>query len=900
MDAVFSGDANLALCYFYVQLKPGNNRSIESYQKLIEDRVMAEIETIPGVAGLSLNAGAPTELQIQVDPFKAAELGVGLGEIARIAGGANDVSGGFVDLGRRQYLLRFAGRYSPQELERLVLAWRNDKPVYLGDIAQVSVERGKRRSFTYQNGKPALSFRVDRESGANVLAVLDAVKTVVENQRLGVLADNDLDIAISFDPSVFINRAVNLVGGNLLLGILLTIAVLWWFLRRVAATLIIATAIPISLLATFVFLGFFGRSINVISLAGLAFAVGMVVDAAIVVLENILRLRAQSPGTQSVTHAAREAPRQVWGALLASTATTVAIFLPVIFLKDVEGQLFADLALTIAIAVICSLIVAVAVLPVAAQRFLQSNPALGDEPDDFSLPNTISFDRIANKIMLITDKPWRRYVLVLVLMGIPIVFTPLLMPKMDYLPPVKRDALQVFFNMPPGANLEFVEEEIVGPVIERLQPYLDGEKQPALKNYYVLSFGPFGASMGIRPQDQSEVFALLDVLRREILTDLPDASTFAMQANLFGNFTTGGEVLMLIQSRDDAARIALGRRALALVNEYLPAAQARPDPPLDQSDPELRLIPNDQAIAEAGLSRISLAAIVRAFGNGLYIGEYYDGDERMDVILDAGHWVTPEDLAAAPVATPSGRVFQLGQLVDVVETVGTSTVNHVSGTRTQLLMITPPQRVSLEETIEILREHVEPQLQDLMPEDASILYSGSASSLQESVNKMLQNFALALGILFILLAGLFRSLKDSLMVILTIPLATIGGVLALRGLNLIYFQPMDLLTMIGFIILLGLVVNNAILLVYQTRSAQNGGLSRRLAVREALGVRVRPIMMSTLTSIFGMLPLLVIPGEGSVIYRGLAGVIIGGMLVSTLFTLVLLPCLLRIGEGNAQ
>jgi len=301
---------------------------------------------------------------------------------------------------------------------------------------------------------------------------------------------------------------------------------------------------------------------------------------------------------------------------------------------------------------------------------------------------------------------------------------------------------------------------------------------------------------------------------------------------------------------------------------------------------------------EAGLTREGVANLVRSFGNGRYIGEYYDGDERMDIILDAGHWDTPEDLAQVPVATPSGRVFQLGQLTQVQQVVGTSTVNHVNGARTQVVFISPPDRVSLEETLALLRREVEPSLRSILGSEGSVAYSGSADGLQGSVDAMLKNFVMALGILFILLAGLFRSLKDSLLVVLTIPLATVGGVLALRGLNLIYFQPMDLLTMIGFIILLGLVVNNAILLVHQTRSAERRGLSRDKAVSEALSVRVRPILMSTMTSIFGMLPLLLVPGEGSLIYRGLAGVIIGGMLVSMLFTLVLLPCLLR--QGNIQ
>jgi multidrug efflux pump subunit AcrB len=243
-------------------------------------------------------------------------------------------------------------------------------------------------------------------------------------------------------------------------------------------------------------------------------------------------------------------------------------------------------------------------------------------------------------------------------------------------------------------------------------------------------------------------------------------------------------------------------------------------------------------------------------------------------------------------------VVQLGELVDFERTVGPSSLRRIDRRRTVTLAIAPPDRLSLEEALETLQERIEPRLLELLPADASIRYGGSADSLKGAIANMSKNFLVALLILFLLMSALFSSLRDSLLVVLSIPLATVGGVVALRLLNLVTFQPLDLLTMIGFIILLGLVVNNAILLVHQTRSAEQEGVHGREAVLQALRVRLRPIFMSTLTSIFGMLPLLLLPGAGSVIYRGLAAVIVGGMAVSTLFTLVLLPSLLRVGEDK--
>jgi multidrug efflux pump subunit AcrB len=224
-------------------------------------------------------------------------------------------------------------------------------------------------------------------------------------------------------------------------------------------------------------------------------------------------------------------------------------------------------------------------------------------------------------------------------------------------------------------------------------------------------------------------------------------------------------------------------------------------------------------------------------------------------------------------------------------------LRRIDRRRTQTLSVLPPDGMSLEEALDAVQAR-EPELLALLPGDGAIRYAGSADNLRRAVHNLGENFLVALVILFLLLSALFRSVRDAVLVVLALPLATVGGVVALRVINRFTFQPLDLLTMIGFIILLGLVVNNAILLVHQTRAAEREGARRRAAVTEALTLRMRPIFMSTLTSIFGMLPLVLMPGTGSVIYRGLAVAIVGGMTVSMVFTLVLLPCLLRLGEDR--
>ena len=877
------GDAP-ALIYFFMQKLPGNENNIDQYVTFFDDVIRPQIEAIPGVsrAQVQSGVGGSEEFQIVFDPYRAAELGIDLTNISQLLGSANDVSGGFVDVGRRKYTLRFEGKYAPQDMKNLILEWRDGSPITLGDIAQIRIQRADGSNASVQNGNPALSIRIDRENNANVLATLEVVKKKVEELNAEVLAPRKLTMAQSFDASVFIYRAINLVTSNLVAGVLLAIAILWWFMRQARATLIVALAIPISLLSTFVVLQITGRSLNVISLAGLAFAVGMVLDAAIVVLENIVRHR-KNIGDN--VEAAQQATSQVFGALLASTATTVAIFIPVIFLKDVEGQLFADLALTIAIAVFISFIVAVSILPVAASRWLQK-----DLPPDQLEP---VWQKIAHCVMKISSTQKKRLITVVILMSVPLSATYLLMPKLDYLPPVKRDAVDAFFNFPPGASDEFIQEEVVSLVVERLQPYMDGEKEPALKNYYVITW-PNGGTIGIRAKDQSKVKELEEVVKSEILKDLPDTQAFAQQGNLFGGFGNGRSIAVHLQATDQEALTIAAQAGMDVLRETFPGANVRANPNLEQSEPEIRLTPNDARMMEVGLDRPRVANLVRAMGDGMYVGEYFDGIKRMNIIFRSEQWSDPEQLAVMPITTPSGEVVQLGDLVGLERAVGPSQLQRVERRRTLTLSVNPPEDMSLEEAMTLIKEEAEPKILALMPAGGAINYGGSADSLSKTVATMSQNFLFAMGLLFVLMAGLFKSLKDSMMVVLSIPLATVGGVVSIRLLNMVNFQPMDLLTMIGFIILLGLVVNNAILLVHQTRNGESEGLSRRDAVHQALLFRLRPIFMSTLTSIFGMLPLLLMPGAGSVIYRGLAAVIVGGMSVSTLFTLILLPTLLQL------
>jgi len=882
-------NANNSLTYFFVQKLPGTQGDILDYRQLIEDRVVPRLSAVEGVAGVEINGGAPEELTITLDLERAAALGIQIPEVAAVAARATDVSGGVVEAGRREYVLRFAGRYSPEAMGELILAWRDGRPVRLGDVAKVEVKRPEQRFFAYQNGNPALGLRILRASGANVLDTLDEVKRVVGQVRQSELAPLGLDIRQSFDASVFINRAVALLSGNLFAGVLLAVGCLWWFLRDVRATALIACAIPISLLATFIVLQLTGRSLNVISLAGLAFAVGMVMDAAVVVAENIVRLREEGMPAHK---AAFEGTRQVGGALFASTLTTVAVFLPVIFMEDVEGQLFADLALTISIAVGISLLIAFTVLPAAAGNWLRVGKRDAQRHRFWS--------HVSDWALRSTSGRKRQLGWIGGLVVAPVLLTVLLLPKIDYLPPVKRAAVDAFFNFPPGMSPERVDREIVPTILERMRPYMDGEKPPQLSNWYV-NIWPGGGTIGARVVDPDDIGELERVVRDEIIVGFPDTRAFAAEGELFGTFGGSARAIQIHLQHGDEERLARGAEAgRKRLTELFPGANVQAWPNADAGTPELRINADDRRLAEVGWRRPELGTVVRTLGDGQWLGEHFDGDRRLAIILRSDREDDFARLGAAPLATPQGGVMSLGELARVDTVLAPNQLRRIDRRRTVTLTVDPPPTMSLEEALDIVDKDLVPALREVLPEDAAVRVSGSADRLGEVVRTMGFNFVLALLVLFLLMAAMFRSLKDSAFVMATLPMAVFGGVLGLLALDLVAGQTLDLLSMIGFIMLLGMVINNAILLVAQAREAQAAGASLDAALKQALDQRLRPILIAALTGVLGALPMAINPGPGAVIYRGLAAVSVGGVGLSLVFTVVLVPALLRLAEARRQ
>lgn len=901
---VFAGDnwqgANAAS--MLVRPLPGNDVTdpASHYQKLMEEVVEPRLARVPGVSRVNLEGGRPREVRISFDPHRLAALGLTPARVAELVTSARDASAGFVNVGRRQFTVRFTGKEPVSELGGLIVGWSGtangsrseaggERPLYLREVATIEIAYQDARAFTYRNGVPGYYITVNRTSESNTVELLDGVKAAIAELNAGPLAKEKLVMDLSWDASVYVRRAIGFVQESLAIGILLAVGGLWYFLRGPRALLVLGATIPLSLAFAVITLHALGRTLNVISLAGLAFSTGIVTDAALIVQGNILRYVQEG---RSAMQATLDGAREVIPALFASMLTSVAIFLPVLFMQGLEGQLFKDLAITMSVSHAASLLVAMTVIP-AANRWALAKGIPSDGHAHW-------WQAMAQAAMRLTDAPAARALWIAVLVLGATAFTVLMRPKPDYLPVAPTENVWGQFRLPPGGNLETFKAEVAPLVIDRLKPYYEGGKEPQIKYYNFSAWSGGGGGVIVAyAKDPSKTQEVVNLLKSEILSGLPDVAAFANRGSLLNvDGNNAREIRLWLQGPELEGLMAAARIAEREIPKAIPDTFPQPYPPLEFSQPELQLKPDDWRISHAGLDRNAVARSLRAYTGGLWAGEYFDGNERLDIILKGSEWSSPEQLAELPLVTPLAGLQTVGELTRMHTTVGPSELARINGRRTVTVGFEPPENMSLDEAIEIIREKVEPQIRAVLPAAAQLTYAGSANDLEEALKAMSQNFALALLILFALMAALFKSVWDSFLVMLVIPVSMAGGVAALRLLGLGGFQALDLLTMIGFIILLGLVVNAAILLVDQTRAREHAGMARHDAVLQALQTRARPIVLSTLTAVLGMAPLILMPGLGSAVYRGLAAVVAGGMVIGTVFTWFLMPALLRLGEAR--
>jgi len=898
-----------AIAWFtlYPLKEGGFEGDISTLYDFVDDFIKPEFERVPGVAASNFFGGREREMQVIVDPAKLATRQVTIGQVASaLDRGNRNFSGGDFDEGKRRYIVRTVGEYrSEEDIDNIVVAVRNDVPVYLRDVGRAELGYRKARARVFKEGIPIIAINAAKEPGSNIFAVMDGVKTAARRLQAERLAPLGLQIELVYDETDYIFSAIGLVEQSLVIGGLLAIVVLLLYLRSFSSTLVIAVAIPISVVGAFLAMFAFGRTLNVISLAGMAFAVGMVVDNAIVVLENIYRHRQMG---KSRPQAAYDGASEVWGAVLASTLTTIAVFVPVIFMQEEVGQLFGDIALAISCAVGISLIVSITVIPSLSAKILGSKK--GKSPEGYqqlwgAADRARRFtDAVAALVYRITGSVAARLAIVVGFTAMAALGSWLLMPKTEYLPLGNQNFAFGLMLPPPGYSLEEVariQEVMTGnlaPLWAHEPGSAEAEALPAggIDSFFFVALNNF-AFMGARANDALRIRQLLPEFYRAA-AGIPGTIFVINQVSLFERGRGEGRNIDVEITGPQLERlIQLGAEVFGQVFQKLPGAQARPIPGLDLGNPEVRVLTHRRRAAELGLTHRELGFAVSALVDGAKASDYQHEGKQIDLKLMAEESFAHRThlLEQMPIAAPDGSLVTLGSVADISVVNGPVQINRSERQRTITIQITPDERMPLEQAMDIVRDEI---LQPMIDAGRfSGLYqarlSGTADKLAQAGRSIRWNLLLALVITYLLMAALFESFLYPLVILFSVPLAALGGFLGLRLTDLVTdYQNLDVLTMLGFIILVGTVVNNAILIVHQSLNhMRNDQMAPREAIREAVRNRIRPIFMSVSTSVCGMLPLVVSPGAGSELYRGLGSVVIGGLIVSTLFTLILVPSL---------
>jgi HAE1 family hydrophobic/amphiphilic exporter-1 len=906
-----------AMAWMILSPTEGSDLDISLQRDFALDVIKPALERVPGVASANIMGGREREIQVIVDPQALAGRGLTLSQVGRALDAENsDTSAGDFDEGKRRYLVRSIAEYrSIEDVENVVLAWRDAAPIYVKDVATVELGYKKARDTVRQRGQPTLAINAVRQTGTNTLFVTQGLNDTIAVLNAGPLAERGMTLEIAFIESDYIEDAIALVRRNIFVGGLLAVATLLFFLRSISSTTVIAMAIPVSIIGTFLAMTLLGRNINVVSLAGLAFAVGIIVDASIVVLENIYRHMQMGKRRRQ---AAYDGTSEVWGAVLASVLTTVAVFLPVLFVQEEAGQLFRDIAVAVSAAVLISLVVSITLIPSLSARILSAVVNTRDEDDEDRIDEDKSWRNLwghvhtahyftrdyGNFIYWLTGSVKWRLILVVGLTVGAMLIAWSLVPPTEYLPTGNVNFAFGIILPPPGYNVgEFTA--IAERVESQLRPYWDAEPfsaeaamldGPPIDQFFYVSFGNMtfmGGSVDRRLSDEAHL--LVPVMQRAV-SQIPGAIGVVQQPSIFQRGADAGRAIDIdIAGPDLEQLIQLGGRIFMGSMMAVPGSQARPIPSLDLGNPEVRLIVDRERAAELGLSAQDVGYALNALVDGVKVSEYQYQGEAIDlVLLGAPRFAEHgQDIGNLIIATPIGRSVSIGDVGRVIPTSGPQQINHIERQRAITIQVIPPQEIPLETAM----ANLDQQVLQPMRLDGSLggaydaRLAGTADKLTAARRALQGNFLLALLVTYLLMAALFESFVYPLVILFSVPFATVGGFLGLAAVNtFITYQALDVVAMLGFVILVGIVVNNAILIVHQTLNyIRDRGLHYREALRQSVTDRIRPIFMSTTTSVMGMAPLVLFQGAGSEIYRGLGSVVVGGLLVSTFFTLLLVP-----------
>jgi len=890
--------------------------SLKALRRLAEDQIKNELEAEEGTAAVKVSGGLEDEIQIQVDQQKLSQLGISIQQIAqRIRAENVNLSGGRLEEGNQRFLVRTINEFqSVQGFASAIVANVAGRPIYLGDVATVKRGYKEREAITRVNGRESVELAVYKEGDANTVQVANRVERRLQ-QIQKTLPDN-LELVKIYDQSKFIASAINDVTTAAIFGGILAIIVLYGFLRDSRATSIIAVAIPISVIGTFLLMYANDISLNIMSLGGIALAVGMLVDNAIVVLENIFRKREQG---ESTLEAARNGTAEVSGAVIAATLTTIAVFFPMVFISGIAGQLFRDQALTVTFALVFSLIVALTLIPMLAA--LGSGYRYEDVKEDTPAGRFTKivalvvrglawvFGKIKWLFWLILWAPswllqrlyktvaafypgmlaWSLKHRAIILSGAAAIFvaTMLLIPRLgtELIPQLSQGEFNVDLRLPPGAPLAETDRAIqatqratrdIADVelsfsVAGTGNRLDANPVEAGENTGTLSIT---MSPGSGREEENKA---MDIMRRE-LSRLPGVQ-----------YEFSRPALMSFASPLQIEVSGYNLDALAAVNQAIVTTMSASErftdikTTIEQGNPEIQIVFDQERAAKLGLAVRDIADRVVANVRGEVATRFTWRDKKIDVLVRSVDTrnASVEKLRNLIVNPTAERPVTLEAVADIRVSRGPSEIRRIAQERVALITANlgyGDLGAAAAEAQSIIDRTP-------MPSGITAMVSGQNEEMQASFQSMQFALGLAVFLVYLVMASQFESLIHPFVILFTIPLALVGAVLAL----FLTGTTVNIVALIGVIMLAGIVVNNAIILVDLINQLRSSGTAKTEAIMEAGRARLRPILMTTLTTALGLLPMAIGFGEGAEVRTPMAITVIGGLLVSTLLTLIVIP-----------
>jgi len=890
--------------------------SLKAIRRLAEDRIKNDLEAEEGTAAVKVSGGFEDEIQIHVDQQKLSQLDINIQQIAeRIRAENVNLSGGRLEEGKQRYLVRTINEFQTvEEFADAIVAIVAGRPVFLRDVATVKRGYKERDAITRVNGQESVELAIYKEGDANTVQVANRVERRLESIRESL--PEELELVKIYDQSKFISAAIQQVTSAAIFGGILAIMVLYGFLQDSRATTIIAVAIPISVIGTFLLMYSNDVSLNIMSLGGVALAVGMLVDNAIVVLENIVRKREQGQG---IREAARNGTAEVSTAVIAATLTTIAVFFPMVFISGVAGQLFRDQALTVTFALIFSLIVALTLIPMLAALGTGSRyqEAGEDMPPNRFTRGVAQVVRMFGVVfagvkwlcwIILWVPGWllqRLYLSVAkgyepvlrwslshraaVVGGAAAIFaaTMLLIPRLgtELIPQLSQGEFEVDLRLSPGSPL--VETDRAIQAAHDATRDIDDVEL----NYSVAGTGN---RLDANPVDSGENTGTLSITLKPGAGRAEEAAAMdAMRKQLMQlpgvQYEFSRPSLMTFASPLQIEVSGFDLEDLEAVNQVLVSKMQASDRYVDvkttiePGNPEIQIIFDQERAASLGLSVRDIADRVVANVRGELATRYTWRDKKIDVLVRSVDTTRASiaDIRSLIVNPEAERPVTLEAVAEIKIARGPAEIRRIAQERVAIIsanLAYGDLGAAVADTNSIIDGTP-------MPQGITAMVSGQNEEMQDSFRSMRFALLLAVFLVYIVMASQFESLIHPLVILFTIPLALVGAVLAL----FLTGTTVNVVAFIGIIMLAGIVVNNAIVLVDLINQLQAQGLEKTSAIMEAGQARLRPILMTTLTTVLGLLPMAIGFGEGSELRTPMAITVIGGLLVSTLLTLVVIP-----------